>query len=386
MGLDKISKFLYGNRATVPKISLPPSVIWEENNKILDGDMALTIDDVLLKPYRGLVKSRGDVNISNVLYTAPMDTVTDIEIYTKAVNIGVVPVLSRVYLEEGLYLSPAYLSLGYLSVGLEREDINRVISLTTTLVERRDTDSIYEFPCLNIAIDVAHGWSLKGLNTVRMLREALGNKVNIMCGSIATGEAALELVDAGANVLRVGIGGGQMCSTRLMTGCGVPNLTAIYDVHKTLYNHYGYQLEVTKGNINFKRHITIIADGGVKHPGDVVKYLCAGADGVMIGTAFASCIDSPAPIDDNGNKLHRGQASFAFQTERLGKLRNDCAEGVDRKLKADGTFEDKVKWFYGGIRSAISYVGGDRVEHLNPCNVRFVKVSPTTLRENRPMD
>lgn len=376
MGLDNISKFLWANKTTVPRITLPPSVIWEQNDKILDGDTALTVDDVLLRPYRGLVKSREDLTISNILYTAPMDTVTDIDIYCNAVGLGIIPVLSRVYLNDGLELGFDYLSRGFLSTGLEREEVNKVFSL----VRQR------ELPYINIAIDIAHGWSLRGLNVIRMLREELGDKVNIMCGSIATGEAALELIDAGANILRVGIGGGQMCTTRLMTGCGVPNLTAVYDVHKTVYNKFGYELEVDKGNINYKRHVTIIADGGVRTPGDVTKYLCAGADGVMVGTAFAACVDSPAPVDDNGNKLHRGQASFAFQTERLGKLRNDCAEGVDRKLKTDGTFKDKVKWFHGGIRSAVSYVGGCRVEHLNPCNVRFVRVSPTALRESRPMD
>lgn len=165
----------------------------------------------------------------------------------------------------------------------------------------------------------------------------------------------------------------SMCTTRLMTGCGVPNIKAIWSVNSARQFHQ------SKG-------IKIIADGGIKYPGDIVKALTVGADYVMIGTGFANCKDSAAKVV-NGKKVQRGQASEEYQMEYLGKVRNGCAEGVTRHLEIDGkTISEKVEYYIGGLRSAISYLGLRNSEDIYIDRVKILKCESTIMLENRPMD
>lgn len=348
---------------------------YKHNEYVLSGDTYLSTDDVLLQPSYGKVASRSDIPLWPYIYSAPMDTVTDINSYFKFLNNGVIPVLSRIFLdkiikcinfdiERGDINLELYFQ-GFFSIGSSIEDFEKIKKLYNSL-------NVVHKPNLKIAVDIAHGWSVNGMDQIKRLQD-LGIR-NIMSGSIATPEAVVELFDAGTTHVRAGIGGGAMCSTRVMTGCGVPNLSNIFTLYK----------EIRDAQRIGKDNMVLIADSGIKNPGDIVKYISAGADAVMIGTLFASCSDSPAPLVD-GKKIHRGQASRSFQVERLGTLRNNCAEGIEKALTPDITIKEKVEWIDGGVRSAISYLGQKKLSDLNPRNVKFLRTSHASLSESYPM-
>jgi IMP dehydrogenase/GMP reductase len=371
---------------------------YQANKDLLIGPVYLTINDVLLKPQKGILASRSDVEEHRSIFTAPMDTVTDINIYRKAIRTtSTIPVLSRVYFSEFTQLfnkenlsdynnHPSYrllLEKGFISIGSAPSDIDLLEDFIDTL---NAAEIHYGFiTSLNVCIDIAHGYSERGLAAIEKIRKLIGWSASLMTGSICTKEAASECISAGADYLRVGIGGGRMCSTRLQTACGSPNLSAVMEIFSSLENH---EIKANiNGNFIINREIKIIADGGVRDPGDIVRYLAAGADGVMIGTAFADCYDSPAKIDSDGNKIHRGQASYEYQLEVNGLLRNDCAEGVTRKLPPSTIdFITRTKEFAGGIRSAVSYLGLTSTREINPINCSFIRCTPTIYMENKPQD
>lgn len=355
--------------------------IYRHNFNLFSNSEKLVLDDVLLEPNFGIVESRNDVyHIINYIYTAPMDKVTNLSIYKKAIleTDIVIPVLARPYLSEFFsYISECFkdeqfrdqgrklLNSGFISIGVNPNDYE---GLCNFIKENESHINV-----INVAIDIAHGYSNQALDLIKKLNQF--DFINIMSGSICTPQAAEVLIDNRVRFLRVGIGGGQMCTTRLMTGIGVPNLSAIWEIQDQIFK---YSDSFTNPRIN------IIADGGIKHPGDIVKYLGAGATACMIGTAFAGCIDSPAEII-NGQKVQRGQASAEFQIEHYDKVRNDCAEGVERKIPLDVNFIDKCKWFHGGVRSATSYLGLDSISDINPSSVKFNKVSANAVKENYPI-
>ena len=337
---------------------------FEHNKSILNGDIALTVDDVLLVPDYGIVESREEVIEVECLYTAPMDTVTNLDIYKKAQDSLVCPVLARTYLDQFIN-SNQKTGTGFISIGTSEDDIYKLRDYVLRTQQKR----------LFVSIDIAHGFSSNGLDQVEALNRLADScdvDIGIMCGSIVTSDAAISLYECGVRYFRVGIGGGAMCTTRIMTGCGVPNLHAIFNIFNELKIKKGY------------KDCVIIADGGIRDPGTVAKYLAAGADCAMIGTAFSGCIDSPALIID-GKKVQRGQASYEFQMQYYGKVRNHCAEGVSTAIPIDIEFKDKAAWFYGGLRSATSYLGLSSIVDINPHNVKFIRVSPSTVRENNPI-
>jgi len=352
---------------------------------------AITIDDVLIRPQRGIISSRDEVtnSLGRFIYTAPMDTVTDLNTFVNLIENTdyVCPVLGRTYLRDAYVsflegtLDLKYLEEGFVSIGLSEKDYYDVAHILENYYSKYNGTP-------NICIDVAHGWtdtSLKLIKKLKTIADSREREINIMAGSIATSEAALDLIKYGVTHLRVGIGPGKMCSTRLITGVGVPNLYAIFEIFNKVYSK---ELESKTHNSNFifKRKVNIIADGGIIYPGDIGKYLIAGATGCMVGTAFANCIDSPAKLDEEGNKLHRGQASADFQKEHIGYIRNGVAEGVSKKIKVGEPLLEKANYFLNGLKSTVSYIGGSDFIHLNPINCKLNKVSNSTYYENKPME
>lgn len=337
-----------------------------ENLLLLDSEN-LTYNDILLKPRKGILNSRSDADISNFrIFTAPMDTVLDSNYNDDHPNL--VKVLPREetfkYIKRNLpswsMFKGASLDNFVFSFGGSDNDMD-VLDLLLT----------YKKP-KGIMIDVAHGHSDHILKVLKRIREEFHYEGDLISGSIATEEGAYDSIQAGANILRVGIGGGQMCTTRLVTGCGVPNITAIQ--------------EARRGALMASKDFKIIADGGIKEPGDIPKALTVGADYVMIGTGFSNCSDSAAKLVD-GHKIQRGQASEEYQIEYLGKVRNGAAEGVSRKLPLDSrTIVQKTEYYLGGLRSAISYLGLSSSDDINIKNVKILKCTPTVMLENRPMD
>jgi len=228
-----------------------------------------------------------------------------------------------------------------------------------------------------VVIDTAHGHSVGVINTVKAIREEYPD-LQLIAGNVATAAATLELIEAGVNAVKVGIGPGAICTTRVVAGIGVPQITAIYDCAEAA-KPYG---------------IPIIADGGVKYSGDVTKAIAAGASVVMIGSLFAGCEESPGSIElyqGRKYKSYRGMGSLAAM-ERGSKDRyfqeNNkklVPEGVEGRVPYKGMVADVFYQLIGGLRAGMGYCGTASVAELH-MNGQFIKITAAGLRENHPHD
>ncbi|MBP5364958.1 MAG: IMP dehydrogenase [Bacteroidales bacterium] len=233
-----------------------------------------------------------------------------------------------------------------------------------------------------IVIDTAHGHSRGVIETLKQAR-AKYKDIDIVVGNIATGAAALELVKAGADAVKVGIGPGSICTTRIIAGVGVPQLSAIYDVAKTLKDN-GF------GNI------PVIADGGLRYSGDLVKALAAGGSCVMCGSLFAGTEESPGEtIIYNGRKFkaYRGMGSLeAMQKGSKDRYFQDAEddvkklvpEGISARVPYKGTLYEVIYQLLGGIRSGMGYCGAATIEQLH--NAKFTRITASGMQESHPHD
>ncbi len=228
-----------------------------------------------------------------------------------------------------------------------------------------------------LVLDSAHGHSKNIINCVNKIKEAFPG-CQLIAGNIATPEAAEDLILAGADAVKVGIGPGSICTTRIVAGIGVPQITAISDV-----------AEVTT-----KYNIPLIADGGIKYSGDIPKAIAAGADVIMIGSLLAGCEESPGAIEiyqGRSFKVYRGMGSLAamekgskdryFQTGSK-KL---VPEGVEGRVPFKGPLSDTVFQLMGGLRSGMGYCGCETIDLLKK-NGKFVRITNAGLRESHPHD
>ncbi len=228
-----------------------------------------------------------------------------------------------------------------------------------------------------IVIDTAHGHSANVINTIKKLRGAFPD-IQLIAGNVATGEATKALIEAGVDAVKVGIGPGSICTTRVVAGIGVPQITAIMNCY-AVAKEYG---------------IPIIADGGIKYSGDMAKAIAAGANVCMMGSIFAGCDESPGSFElyqGRKYKVYRGMGSIAamengskdryFQTDAK-KL---VPEGVEGRVSYKGTVEDTVFQLMGGLRSGMGYCGTPTIESLKE-NGKFVKISAASLKESHPHD
>jgi len=228
-----------------------------------------------------------------------------------------------------------------------------------------------------IVLDSAHGHSANVIRCVKMIRESFPD-LQIIAGNVATGEAAEDLIKAGVDCVKVGIGPGSICTTRVVAGIGVPQITAIMDVYETAK----------------KYDVPIIADGGIKYSGDMAKAIAAGASVCMMGSIFAGCDESPGDFElfqGRKYKVYRGMGSIAamengskdryFQSGAK-KL---VPEGVEGRVAYKGTVEDTVFQLMGGLRSGMGYCGAGDVKTLQETG-KFVKISSASLKESHPHD
>ncbi|RBP70023.1 inosine-5'-monophosphate dehydrogenase [Alkalibaculum bacchi] len=228
-----------------------------------------------------------------------------------------------------------------------------------------------------VVVDTAHGHSKGVLDAIRHIRE-LYPELQIIAGNIATGEAAKDLIEAGVDAIKVGIGPGSICTTRVIAGIGVPQITAIMDC-----------AEVAK-----KYGVPIIADGGIKYSGDIVKAIAAGADTVMIGSLFAGTEESPGETiiyQGRSFKSYRGMGSIAAMkqgsSDRYFQEGNNklVPEGVEGKVPFKGSLADTVFQMLGGLRSGMGYCGAANIQELKE-NTQFIKITSAGLRESHPHD
>ena len=243
------------------------------------------------------------------------------------------------------------------------------------------TESLLEAGADVIVVDIAHGHSENAVNTIRHIKKAFPDS-ELIAGNVATAAGAEELIKAGVDAVKVGVGSGSICITRVVTGSGVPQLTAILDCAK----------------VGQKHGIPIISDGGIRTSGDVTKALAAGASSVMVGSILGGTDESPGSfISKNGKrfKIYRGMASFYASLGRKSKeighvsieddLNDYVAEGVEAMVPYKGSVADILKQLTGGVRSGLSYCGAHTIKQMQE-NAEFIKMSGAGFAESQPHD
>ncbi|KOP65698.1 inosine-5-monophosphate dehydrogenase [Bacillus sp. FJAT-18019] len=228
-----------------------------------------------------------------------------------------------------------------------------------------------------ITVDSAHGHHINIIDSVRKLREIYPD-LTIIAGNVATGEATRDLIEAGASVVKVGIGPGSICTTRVIAGIGVPQITAIYDC-ATVAKEYG---------------VPIIADGGIKYSGEITKAIAAGASAVMLGSMFAGTEESPGEAEiyqGRRFKAYRGMGSLAAmkQGSKDRYFQDDdkklVPEGIEGRVAYKGPLADTIHQLIGGLRSGMGYCGTGNLEELRN-DTQFIRISGAGLRESHPHD
>lgn len=249
------------------------------------------------------------------------------------------------------------------------------VGITANVLER--VDALAKAGVDVVVLDSAHGHSANVLNCIKMIKEKYP-EMQLIAGNVATGEGTKALIEAGADAVKVGIGPGSICTTRVVAGIGVPQVTAIMDSY-----------EVAK-----EYDIPIIADGGIKYSGDITKAIAAGGSVCMMGSIFAGCDESPGTFElfqGRKYKVYRGMGSISamengskdrYFQENAKKL---VPEGVEGRVAYKGIVEDTVFQLMGGLRAGMGYCGAATVEELKK-NGRFVKISAASLKESHPHD
>ena len=327
---------------------------------------SISFDDVLLVPQYSDIESRKGLTTSNELddtttlqlpvISSPMDTVTEVDMVFAMDTHGGLGIIHR-------YNSPAEQAKLVKVAKLKgMTNIGAAIGVTGDYLER--AQALVEEGANVLCVDVAHGHHSMTKEALRALKLSFDSSVHIMAGNVATGEGAVDLANWGANSVRVGIGGGSICSTRLVSGHGMPTFQTIMEC-------------VTAGC-----PVPIIADGGIKTSGDVVKALAAGADFVMLGSMLAGTTQSPGQVFDNGNKrykVYRGMASSEAQVNWRGKT--STPEGVSTTIPYKGDVNNILADIKGGIQSGMSYSGARTIRDLQS-KAQFIRQTPAGQAES----
>ncbi len=250
------------------------------------------------------------------------------------------------------------------AVGISKDTLERVAKLVAAEIDV-------------LVVDSAHGAHIHIIDMVKKIR-ANYPELLIIAGNVATGEATLELIKAGASVIKVGIGPGSICTTRVIAGIGVPQITAIYDC----------------ANVANQYDIPIIADGGIKYSGDVTKAIAAGSKAVMIGSLFAGTEESPGDSEiyqGRRFKVYRGMGSLGamkdgskdrYFQDNESKL---VPEGIEGRVPYKGPLKDTIQQLIGGLRSGMGYCGTSTIQELR-MDTQFIKITSAGLRESHPHD
>ena len=332
---------------------------------------ALTFDDILLVPAYSTITSRNEVSLQQDLdkninlqlpvISSPMDTVTEVDMCIAMSRAGGLGIIHR-------YNSiQQQVDMVRLARGTGAKYVGAAVGSTGDFLERGK--ELFRAGADIICVDVAHGHH----ENVKIAMERLNNDFaydcHLMVGNVATGQAFQDLSDWGADSVRAGVGGGAICSTRLQTGFGVPNMSVIFDCAQTL----AYKSGKTK----------LIIDGGIKYTGDMVKAYAAGAHFVMCGSMLAGTDQSPGEtfIDGNGVKMknYRGMASREAQNDWRGK--SSAPEGISTFIKHKGSVEPILDDIRGNIQSGFSYAGARNFKELAG-KVQFIQQTSAGMSES----
>ena len=333
--------------------------------------VGLAYNDVLLAPQYSDIKSRKDVDISSKLITdrpghytcefslpvvaSPMDTISECEMSIAMWNAGGFAIVHRYNtIEEQVKILDDVVYAG--------GNAAAAIGTSGDYLER--ASALCEMGVRILCVDVAHGHHILMKEALATLRPVFGDAVHIMAGNIATLEGYNDLVDWGADSMRCNIGGGSICSTRIQTGHGVPGLHTIIECARS------------------DRDAAIIADGGIRNSGDIVKALAAGADFVMLGSLLSGTDETPGDIINTHEgkvKSYRGMASKDAQVEWRG--RTASLEGVATTVACKGPVDDVLEDLARGIRSGLSYSGARTISELQ-AKARFVRQTASGQNES----
>lgn len=357
----------------------------------------LTFDDVLLIPAESHVlpnevkldtKLAPNLQLHIPLISAGMDTVTEGNMAIAMAengglgvihkNLSIEAQVEEVKKAKGKTVDP---NLPHPAV----DDQGRLLAaaavgVTSDTFER--AESLLEAGADAIVIDTAHGHSAGVLRKIKEIREHFPN-ATLIAGNVATGEGTAALFDAGVDVVKVGIGPGSICTTRIVAGVGVPQITAIYDA-ASVAQKYGKK---------------IIADGGIKYSGDVVKALAAGGNAVMLGSMFSGTTEAPGTIFTNEGKQfksYRGMGSVGAMSQQHGssdryfqggvnEANKLVPEGVEALVPYKGDVSNIIYQIDGGLRAGMGYVGAGTIKELIE-NSQFVQITNAGLRESHPHD
>jgi GMP reductase len=336
----------------------------------IEDEIKLTFDDVLIRPKRSTLVSRSEVDLTRdfkfkytsktwsgvPIISANMDTTGTFETAKSLEKYGILTAIHKFYSlkdwEDNLKnLNPKYLIV---TVGSSDEEFNKAKNIFKLNNE-------LDYLCL----DVANGYREDFLQAVAKFREAFPDKI-IMAGNVATREMTEAIILAGADIVKVGIGPGSVCTTRKVAGVGYPQLSSISECSDAAHGLGGH----------------VISDGGCKFPGDVAKAFGAGSDFVMLGGMFAGHTESGGDLvtDENGQmfKDFYGMSSELAQQRYYGDLaEHRASEGKKVRLKYKGSIDITVQSILGGVRSACSYVGAKTLKDLPKCTT-FIRVTQTT--------
>ena len=323
--------------------------------------------------------------------------------------------ISEVMTKDNLITGPADTTLEQAKVILQKHKVEKLLLVNSKgelagLITMRDIDRVQQYPLAArdkrgrlrvgaavgvqdheriaaliaaevdvIVVDTAHGHSQNVIDTVKAIKKKYD--IDVIAGNIATAEAAEDLIAAGANAIKVGIGPGAICTTRVISGAGVPQITAIIDCSRAADKH----------------NIPVIADGGVRQSGDITKAIAAGASSVMIGSLFAGLKESPGQLaiyKGRQFKEYRGMGSLGAMVkgsaERYGQKKATdkgklVPEGVEGRVPYRGALSDFVYQLVGGLRAGMGYCGARSIEQLRK-DSRFIRISPASVSESHPHD
>ena len=337
---------------------------------------ALTFDDVLLLPkYSDVLPAKTDIHLKLTkkivlkvpFITSAMDTVTESKMALAIGKEGGLGIIHRnlnikKQSQEVKKVKNKNIMVGA-AIGTNLEDLDRARALVSNGVDL-------------IVIDTAHGHSEKVLKTLSKIKKIIKN-VPVCVGNIATGEAAKKLYNSGADIIKVGIGPGSICTTRMVAGIGVPQISAIMEVKTALA----------------KKQIKIISDGGIKFSGDIAKALAAGADAIMMGSIFAGTDESPGKKYKFKGKIYKqyrgmgsigamsaGSANRYFQKNFKDKSKF-VPEGVEGRVEYKGKVSKIIYQLQGGLRSSMGYIGAKNLKEINK-KAKFVKITKAGFYES----
>ena len=342
----------------------------------------ICFDDILLVPQNSNISSRhevdlsmsiGDIELSLPVIAAPMDTVCDVEMCIAMAKSGGMGILHRYMSEDDQINKVKTLkehSYGFgVAISSQKGFMNHAERLVNNGVQV-------------LLIDTANGHGNYAINAVRTLRSAFGNDIHIMAGNVATIEGFRDIADAGANSVRVGIGGGSACTTRIVSGHGVPTLASIIDIAEWK----------DENSIS----CSIIADGGIRYSGDVAKAIAGGASTVMMGSLLAGTDEAPGEmiiLEGRKFKSYRGMGSLEamedgskdrYFQDAEDDIKKLVPEGIVGRVPFKGSVTEILYQMVGGLKAGMGYCGAASIEAMQ--QAKFVKITSAGVKESHPHD